>query len=161
MRDGSRRNSFSDHLSYSSSTYSSNQSDPLRNSNDRDMPREYTRRKKTKKYLRESCHHRIKCTIVTFLVTFMWRRPLNSATLATTTHREPKRVSNGTGTQVEARMINKCRMKMVQRRIYNVKDPSWREDWKKRDKTLQQSKLSLYPSMINLYKRDLLELKGY
>ena len=32
-------------------------------------------------------------------------------------------VSDGKGTQVRAQMINKCRMKMVQREIYKMKDP--------------------------------------
>ena len=86
------------------------------------MPHEHMRRKETYKYLRERCHHCIKCTAAAFLAAFMWRRPLNSATLATTTHREPEKVSDGTSTQVKARMINRCRMRMVQRRIYNVKD---------------------------------------
>ena len=76
------------------------------------MPYEHTRRKETQKYLRERCHHRIKCTAATFLAAFMWRRPLNSTALATTTHRKLKRVSDGTGTQVRAQMINKCKMKM-------------------------------------------------
>jgi len=58
----------------------------------------------------------------TFLAAFMWRRPLNSATLATTTHRKPKRVSDGTVTQVKAQMINKCRIKMVLSEIYNVRN---------------------------------------
>ena len=53
----------------------------------------------------------------------MWRRPLNSATLATTTHRKPKKVSDGTGAQVKAQMINKCRMEMILRELYNVRDP--------------------------------------
>ena len=75
------------------------------------------------KYLRESCYHRIECTTATFLVAFMWRRPLNSATLVTITHRKPKRVSNGTDTQVRVQMINKCRIKMIQRELYNVKNP--------------------------------------
>ena len=88
------------------------------------MPHKHTKKKETKKYLRKSCHHRIKCTVATFLAAFMWRRPPNNATLATTTHREPERVSDGTGTQVRARIINKCRMKMVRRRIYNVKGTS-------------------------------------
>ena len=44
-----------------------------------------------------------------FLAAFMWRRPLNSTTLATTTHKEPERVSDGTGTQVRAWMINRWR----------------------------------------------------
>ena len=71
----------------------------------------------------ESCHHRIKCTAATLLAAFMWRRPLNSIALATTTHRKPQRMSDGTGTQVEAQMINKCRMGMVQQEVYNVKGP--------------------------------------
>ena len=80
------------------------------------------RRKETQKYLRESCYHCIKCTATTFLVAFMWRRPLNSAALATTTHRKLENVSDGTGTQVKTQMVNKCRIKMVQRELYNVRD---------------------------------------
>ena len=53
----------------------------------------------------------------------MWKRPLNNAVLATTTHRKPKRMSNGTDTQVRDQMINKCKIKMVQRELYNMKDP--------------------------------------
>ena len=78
---------------------------------------------RTQKYLRESCYHRIECTITTFMAAFMLRKPLNNAALATTTYRKPKRVSDGIGTQVKAQMINKCRIKMAQREIYNVRDP--------------------------------------
>ena len=53
----------------------------------------------------------------------MWRRPLNSAALANATHKKPKRVSDGIGTQVRAQMINKCRIKMIQRGLYNMRDP--------------------------------------
>ena len=88
------------------------------------MPLEHTRRKETQKYLGESCCHRIKCIVTTFLAAFMWRRPLNSVTLVTTTHRKAERLSDGTGTQVEAQMINKCRIKMFQRDLYNVRNPS-------------------------------------
>ena len=66
-----------------------------------------------KKYLRKSCYHHIECSATNSLATFMWRKPLNSAALATTTHRKPKRVSDGRDTQVKAQMINKCRVKMV------------------------------------------------
>ena len=45
----------------------------------------------------------------------MWRRPLNSVALATITHRKPKKVSDRTDTQIKAQMINKCRIKMVQK----------------------------------------------
>ena len=88
------------------------------------MPPEHTRKKGTHKYLRESCHHRIKCTASTFLATFMWRRPLNSATLAIATHRKPEEVADGIGTQVWAQMVDKCRAKIVQGELYNVIDPS-------------------------------------
>ena len=74
------------------------------------------------KYLRESCYHRIECTATTFLAAFMLRRPLNSVVLATTTHRKPERVFDGTSTQVKAQMINKCRIKIVQGELYNVRD---------------------------------------
>ena len=54
------------------------------------------------KDLRKSCCHRIKCTVTTFLATFMWRRHLNNETLVITTHKEPEEVSNGTDTQVKS-----------------------------------------------------------
>ena len=58
----------------------------------------------------------------TFLVAFMWRRPLNGAVLTTTIHRKPKKVSGGTSTQVIAQMINKWRIKMINAELYNVRD---------------------------------------
>ena len=67
----------------------------------------------TQKYLRENCYHRIECTVTNSLTAFMWRRPLNSATLAIPTHRELDRVSDGTDTQVVAWMISKWRAKIV------------------------------------------------
>ena len=77
----------------------------------------------TQKYLRESCYHRTECTATIFLAAFMLKKPLNSAVLATTTHRKPKRMSDRTRTQVRAQMINKCRIKMAQTELYNVRDP--------------------------------------
>ena len=108
---------------YSLNMHSNNQSDLPRNSSDRDVHHEHTRRKGTQKYIRESCYHRIKCTATTFLAAFMWRRLLNNVVLATTTHRNPKKVSDGTGNQVMAQMTNKCMIKMVQRKLNNVRDP--------------------------------------
>ena len=75
------------------------------------------------KDLRKSCCHRIKCTITTFLTAFMWRRHLNSETLVITTHRELEEVFDGTDTQVKSQMNNKCRVKIIQRELYNVKNP--------------------------------------
>ena len=110
------------HDKYNSNMYSNNQGDLLGSSNDKDVHHKYIRMMRTQKYLRESCYHRIECTVTTFLAASMLRRPLNSAALATTTHRKLERVSDGTGTQVRAQMTNKCRIKMVQREIYNVRD---------------------------------------
>ena len=94
-----------------------------RSFNDKDVHHEHIRMMGIQKYLKESCYHHIECIVVTFLVVFMLRRPLNSIVLATTTHRKPERVSDGTGTQVRTQMINKCRIKMIRRELYNVKDP--------------------------------------
>ena len=77
----------------------------------------------TQKYLRKKCYHRIECLATNFLTTFMWRRSLNNTVLVTTTHKKPKRVFDGTGTQVRAQMINKWMIKMVQKELYNVRDP--------------------------------------
>ena len=111
------------HDKYSSNMYSNNQGDLLGSSNDKEVHHKRIRMMGTQKYLRESCYHRIECTTTTFLAAFMLRRLLNSAVLATTTHRKPERVFDGIGTQVRAQMINKCRIKMGQREIYNVRDP--------------------------------------
>ena len=100
------------------------------------MPHEYTRKKETQKYLRKNCYYRIKCTAVTFLAAFMWRRPQNSAVLAITTHKKPKKVSDGIGTQVRAQTINKCRIKIIPRELYNVRGPPYPEDRKNKERTL-------------------------
>ena len=110
------------HNKYSSNMYSSNHDDLPGSSSDKDVHHKHIRMMETQKYLRESCYHRIECTTATFMAAFMLRKPLNSAVLATTTYRKPERVSDRIGTQVRAQMINKCKIKMAQREIYNVKD---------------------------------------
>ena len=59
----------------------------------------------------------------------MWRRPLNSATLATA-NRELGKVADGTSTQIGVQIINKWRVKMTSKKIYKVEDSSWRGDRK-------------------------------
>ena len=108
---------------YSSNMYSNNQGDLPGSSSDKDVHHKHIRMMRTQKYLRESCYHCIECTATTFLAAFMLRKPLNSAVLTTTTHRKPERVSDGTDTQVKAQIINKCKIKMAQRKLYNVRDP--------------------------------------
>ena len=53
----------------------------------------------------------------------MWRRYLNSEILVTTTHGKPREVSDGTDTQVISQTIDKCRVKIIQRELYNVNNP--------------------------------------
>ena len=89
---------------------------------DKNMHYERTRRMRARKYLRKGCSHRIKCSAANFLATLMWKRPLNSAVLATPTHRGSEGVSDGISTQVMAWMINKWRAKIIKREIYNVRD---------------------------------------
>ena len=74
------------------------------------------------KDLRKSCCRRIKCTVITFLTAFMWRRHLNSETLVTKTHKEPEDVVDGTDTQVRSQMNDKCRVKIIRKNLYNVKN---------------------------------------
>ena len=105
-----------------SNVYSITQSDLLGSFTERDVHHEYTRRVEARKYLRKKCCHHVECPAVNFLVTLMWRRLLNNAVLATTTHKKPERVSDGTITQVVTQMINKCRIKIVQKELYNVRD---------------------------------------
>ena len=52
----------------------------------------------------------------------MWRKHLNSETLVTTTHKELENVANGTDTQVKFQMSDKCWVKMIRKKLYNVKN---------------------------------------
>ena len=68
----------------------------------------------------KSCHHYIKCITTTLLAALMGKRLLNSATLATATHKGVIRVSDRIGAQVGAQMINKCKVQIRMRDLYNV-----------------------------------------
>ena len=107
--------------------YPSNWRNLSRSSRNENVSYEYERKGgKTQKYLRKNYYYRIKFIVTTFLVAFMWRRHLNSKTLVITTHRKLREVSDGTGTQVIFQTIDKCRVKMIQRELYNVKNPLWK-----------------------------------
>ena len=67
-----------------------------------DVHYELTRGIEIQKYLKKGYYHRIKCIATNFLTTLMWRRLLNITVLATSTHRRPEGVSDGTSTQVVA-----------------------------------------------------------
>ena len=72
----------------------------------------------------------------------MWKRRLNSATLVNATHRELRKVADGISTQVRVQMINRWRVKMIQKGLYKVGDSPQKGDRKEREKrTIQQSEL--------------------
>ena len=96
----------------------------------RTCPMDLKERWESPKDLRKSYCHRIKCTVTTFLAAFMWKRHLNSETLVITTHKEPEEVSDGTDTQVKSQMNDKCRVKMIWKKLYNIKNPLWKGDQK-------------------------------
>ena len=68
----------------------------------------------------------------------MWRRRLNSATLANATHREVGKVADGTSTQVRVQMINKWKVKMIQKMLYKMGDSPRKGDRKRREKRVIQ-----------------------
>ena len=80
----------------------------------------HVKRKETPKYPSKGCHHHIKCTTATLLAALMKRRPLNSTTLVTATHKELVMVSDGRGAQVRVWMINKCKAQMIKEGLYNM-----------------------------------------
>ena len=88
-------------------------------------------REENSKYLRKNCHHHIKYTAATFLAALMWRRPLNSAALTAATHRRLKGVSDRMSTQVGIQVINKCKVQMIRKSLYNVEEPPWRRGRKR------------------------------
>ena len=93
------------------------------NSTNKGMHYELTGRMEARKYLRESCCHRIECSATNFLAAFMWKRLLNSTALTIPTHKGTEKVSDATSTQAVDCMINKWRVKIIGREIYNVRDP--------------------------------------
>ena len=115
-------------MNHRSNVYSITQNDLPGNSIERDVHHECTGGVEARKCPRKNCCHHIECPTANFLTAFIWKRPLNSAALATTTHRKLNRVSDGTNTQVVTQMINKCRIKIVQKELYNVRNPSWMKD---------------------------------
>ena len=54
------------------------QSDLPRSSNNRDVRHKRTGKMGTQKYLRESCYHRIECSVANSLAALMRKWPLNS-----------------------------------------------------------------------------------
>ena len=73
---------------------------------------------------------------------FMWRRCLNSVTLANATYRRLGKVADGISTQVKVQMINKCRVKMSQKGLYKLKDYPQKRERKKEGRKRREH---LYP----------------
>ena len=50
-------------------------------------------------------------------------KTLNSTALAAATHKRLKEVFDGMGTQVGIQVINKCKVQMIRKDLYNVEEP--------------------------------------
>ena len=140
-------------MKYRSNVYSITSSDLQRSSVESNMHYERAGRMGDRKYLRKSCCHRIKCSTTNFLAAFMWRRPLNSAILATLTHRGPEGVSDGTNTQIVAWMINKYRIKIIKKELYNVRDSPRRGD----RKFVRESIVTTWTIFVTFFNQYILE----
>ena len=81
----------------------------------------------------------------------MWRRHLNNEALATTTHKKPEKVSDGTSTQVISQTVDKCGVKMIQREIYNVRNPLCERDGRNSREETVATILQLYSFITDLY----------
>ena len=90
---------------YRPNVYPIVQSDLPENFTNRDVHYECTRGMETWKYLKKGCCNRITYSAANFLTTLIWRRSLNSAVLATPTHRGPEGMFDGTNTQVVTYII--------------------------------------------------------
>ena len=89
---------------------------------------------RVEKYIRKSCCHHIEYSAANSLAAFMWRRLLNNTALVTLTHKEPIRVSDRTSTQMVTWTIDKWRAKIIQREIYNIRDPWGKEGSRNQEK---------------------------
>ena len=92
----------------------------------------------------------------TLLAAFIWRRRLNSVSLANATHRRPRNVADGISTQVKVQMINRCKEKMSQKELYKLKDsPQKRRGGGggKRGKKKERTFVSSVSCLANIYER--------
>ena len=80
----------------------------------------------------------------------MWRRRLNSVTLANATHRELGKGADGTSTQVRVQMVNKWRVKIIQKGLYKVGDSPRNEGGEKKNKTAIRTVLILKSNHIHV-----------
>ena len=134
-------------MKHRSNAYPITRSDFSGNSTDKGMHYELTGRMGCRKYLRESCCHRIECSAANFLVAFMWIRLLNSTALTIPTHKGLERVSDTTSTQAVDRIINKWRAKIIGRVIYNVRDP-----WQRRDhRFIRESIVTVWTISVTIF----------
>ena len=79
---------------------------------------------------------------------------MNSKTLVTTTHKELEDVADWINTQVKSQMNDKCRVKMIKKEIYNVKNPLCKKGGRKRKKEGEKEFIK------NYMKKRSLDIKG-
>ena len=72
--------------------YPNNQGELTGSSSDKDVPHKLTRRMGIQKYLRESCYHRIECSVANSLAALMRKWSMNSTFSAL---QPPPKISGG------------------------------------------------------------------
>ena len=91
------------------------------------------------------------------LTALMRKWPLNSAALVAATHRGFGKVADGTSTRVMTCMINRWRVKIDWKEVYNVRDPPRRRDHekdKRREKGGDCSSLHGLGNLCNLVLKE-------
>ena len=82
--------------------------------------------------------------------------------MANATHRELGKVTDETSTQVRVQMIDRWRVKMIQKGLYKVETPHESGiERRERKRTIQQSKLFWYFRAIIIHKFNLLRLETH
>ena len=86
---------------------------------------------------------------------------MNSAALATTTHRKMEGVFDGTSTQVRVQIINKCKAMMASRGLYKKGNLLEERDGKKERRTEEQKNNWRLRARTNKHPSHLLGLTIY
>ena len=80
---------------------------------------------RTQKYLRKKCYHNIKFTVITPGHIYV-EKTFEQWNSGYYNSQKTRRGVDGIGTQVISQTIDKCRIKMIKRELYNVKNPLWK-----------------------------------
>ena len=108
---------------YVSNTRSNDYDDLLGSSSDKDVYHERPRMMRLRNILGKVTITALNALYLLSWPHLCWEDPWTVLPWLPILTAKPERVFDGTGIRVKAQIINKCRNKMTQGRIYNVRDP--------------------------------------